>query len=222
MATTTHDEGFHEIQLNGKQLVFLFMAGTVVAVVIFLLGVFVGRGVSAQIGPTDPTLAIQPSPGSAPEIPSIAASTGSGAPATASEDLTYPNHLAGEPPKESLTSARPEPPPPATAAPPSPAPVVSEAPSAPDAPVAARTTVAAEPAGDGFAIQLAALAKRDEAEGIVRRLAGKGYSAYLMAPQAGAPQVYRVRVGKFKDRRQAESVSARLQKEEQFKPWIVR
>ena len=36
------DEGFREIQLNGKQLVFLFMAATVVSVVIFLCGVLVG------------------------------------------------------------------------------------------------------------------------------------------------------------------------------------
>src|SRR5512138_1576316 len=42
------DEGFHEIQLNGKQLVFLFMAATVVSVVIFLCGVLVGRGVRAE------------------------------------------------------------------------------------------------------------------------------------------------------------------------------
>ena len=41
------DEGVHEIQLNGKQLVFMFMAVTVVAVVIFLCGVMVGRGVRA-------------------------------------------------------------------------------------------------------------------------------------------------------------------------------
>ena len=40
----TQDDGFHEIQLNGKQLVFLFMAATVVSVVIFLCGVLVGRG----------------------------------------------------------------------------------------------------------------------------------------------------------------------------------
>ena len=39
------DEGFHEIQLSGKQLVFLFMATTIVAVVIFLCGVQVGRNV---------------------------------------------------------------------------------------------------------------------------------------------------------------------------------
>jgi cell division septation protein DedD len=82
--------------------------------------------------------------------------------------------------------------------------------------------VPTEPSGDGYSIQLAALAKRDEAEGIVRRLTSKGYAAYVMAPAAGTPSVYRVRVGKFKDRREAESVSTRLQKEEQFKPWIVR
>ena len=44
----TQDDGFHEIQLNGKQLVFLFMAATVVSVVIFLCGVLVGRGVRAE------------------------------------------------------------------------------------------------------------------------------------------------------------------------------
>jgi cell division septation protein DedD len=82
--------------------------------------------------------------------------------------------------------------------------------------------VPGEPAGDGFSIQVAALAKRDEAETIVRRLAGKGYQAYLIAPAAGAPSVFRVRVGKFKDRRETDAVFARLQKEEQFKPWIVR
>ena len=42
------DDGLREIQLNGKQLVFLFMASTVVAVVIFLCGVMVGRGVRTQ------------------------------------------------------------------------------------------------------------------------------------------------------------------------------
>jgi cell division septation protein DedD len=39
------EDGFHEIQLSGKQLVFLCMATTVVSIVIFLCGVLVGRGV---------------------------------------------------------------------------------------------------------------------------------------------------------------------------------
>ena len=42
------DDGFHEIQLSGKQLVFLFMATTVISVVIFLCGVLVGRQVRAE------------------------------------------------------------------------------------------------------------------------------------------------------------------------------
>jgi cell division septation protein DedD len=212
MATATHDDGFHEIQLNGKQLVFLFMAGTVVAVVIFLLGVFVGRGVRAEAGAVDPIIAQQST--SVPDVPPVASSSGSEAPASAAEDLSYPSRLGtGDAPREVL---RDTPAPPKVAArQPEPAP-------GPSAPAAGASDVPGEPAGDGFAIQLAALGKRAEAETIVRRLSGKGYSAYLMAPPTGAPAVYRVRVGKFKDRREAESVSARLQKEEQFKPWIVR
>jgi hypothetical protein len=34
--------------------------------------------------------------------------------------------------------------------------------------------------------------------------------------------VFRVRVGKYKERKDAESVAGRLAKEEQFKPWITR
>jgi hypothetical protein len=56
------DDGFHEIQLNGKQLVFLFMAATVVAVVIFLCGVMVGRGVLAGPRPRPPRSRMHQSP----------------------------------------------------------------------------------------------------------------------------------------------------------------
>ena len=42
------EDGFHEIQLSGKQLVFLFMATTVVSIVIFLCGVLVGRGARVE------------------------------------------------------------------------------------------------------------------------------------------------------------------------------
>ena len=51
LAHQAQDDAFREIQLNGKQLVFLFMVATVVSVVIFLCGVFVGRGVRAERAP---------------------------------------------------------------------------------------------------------------------------------------------------------------------------
>jgi DedD protein len=222
MASTT-DDGFHEIQLNGKQLVFLFMAVTVVSVVIFLCGVLVGRGVRSISVPGDPLVAQQAAPAAIGDPPPVAATTGGGAPATAQEDLSYPNRLAsGDQPREQLRSAPPPPP----APPPAPKPPVSAASAAPagssPTPAASAPPVRAEPAGPGYAIQLAALRQRDEADVIARRLAGKGYAAYVLTPEAGAPAVFRVRVGKFKDRREAESVAARLKQEEQFNPWIVR
>jgi hypothetical protein len=34
--------------------------------------------------------------------------------------------------------------------------------------------------------------------------------------------MFRVRIGKYSTRREAEAIAARLQKEDQFKPWITR
>jgi DedD protein len=216
MGTTTTDDTFHEIQLNGKQLVFLFMSVVVAAVVVFLLGVLVGRDVLAQRGPLE---ALAPSDASAPvadaAVPAVAPS---GAPTAANEELSYPSRLSNrEPAPEKLRPASKPPPvrataPPADAAP---APPPVQTASAPAAGLS-------EPAGDGFAIQVAALRQRAEADGVARSLATKGYPAYVLNPESGAPPVFRVRVGKFKERGEAESVAARLQQEEQFKPWIVR
>jgi DedD protein len=219
MATTTNDDSFREIQLNGKQLCFLFMAVVVVSVVIFLCGVLVGRGVRAEVTPIQ--AAATPAPADAPPDP-VASTPPSGTPRTANEDLSYPNRLAsGAAPVEKLRAAET----PARAATP---PATRARDAEPAVGTSAQGAVSAanpgtsEPPGAGFAIQVAALRQRAEADSVVRGLTVKGYPAYVMTPDSGAPAVFRVRVGKFKDRRDAESVAARLQKEEQFKPWIVR
>ena len=227
---TTSDDGFREIQLDGKQLVFLFMAVTVVSVVIFLLGVLVGRNVRAEAA-TDPLASparTAESTGAPPPPPVV--SNPSTPSATANEPLSYPNRLgSGSQPRETLGTGAPrtEVPPattPTPAAPPATAPATdaTRLVAAASAPAPAAPPVAGEPKGTGYAIQLAALGKRDEADAIARRLAAKGYAAYVMAPEAGAPAMFRVRVGKFKERREAEGMAAKLEKEEQFKPWIVR
>ena len=70
-------------------------------------------------------------------------------------------------------------------------------------------------------VQVAALNVRSEADAIAKRLTAKGYQAYVQTP-ANGPSVFRVRVGTFKTRQEAESVAAKLQKEEQFKPWVTK
>jgi len=80
----------------------------------------------------------------------------------------------------------------------------------------------AAPAGDGYVIQVAAMPEHGVADAMAKRLSSKGYSAFVMMADGAKPAMYRVRIGKFKTKREAETVAARLQKEEQFKPWITR
>ena len=71
-------------------------------------------------------------------------------------------------------------------------------------------------------MQVAALNVRSEADAIAKRLSAKGYAAYVQTPSNGTPSVYRVRIGTFKTKREAETIAAKLQKEEQVKPWVTR
>jgi septal ring-binding cell division protein DamX len=244
------DEGFHEIQLNGKQLVFLFMAATVVSVVIFLCGVMVGRGVRdrtlsaaapeapASTAPTDtastqddanartpPDPAAtsgasqpQPPPRSAPQQPAATAAPPSDVPPTPpqEDDAYYDDLVKGR--KDTLTAPKGRT---APATKPVPAPTAKNAPSTSPLPSAPAVTEHTSMSG-GYAVQLAAVRERGEADAIAQRLVAKGYQAYVLVPQPGKPPVYRVQVGRFKSRGDADRVAARLRKNEQFKPWVTR
>jgi septal ring-binding cell division protein DamX len=233
VAHQVQDEGFHEIQLNGKQLVFLFMAATVVSVVIFLCGVLVGRGVRAERaggadGVSVATVADtmpQPAPAPPAQPPAGSDPTAAAAPPPV-DDLSYFKRLE----KSNPAAEQLKPTPGERASAPAPAekgtagPAAKPAPRPDPAPARSPTLEAqsTEPAGQGFAVQIAALNVRSEADAIARRLSSKGYAAYVISPANGTPAVYRVRVGKFPTRREAETIAAKLQKEEQFKPWVTR
>ena len=163
------DEGFREIQLNGKQLIFLFMAVTVVLVVTFLFGVLVGRGVREGAGAgevvsneiaSDP--AIAPVADNAPP-PSPTGGSASPAPAAPpAEELSYADRLLRDTaPEETLkpaAQAAPAPvvqepvapkaaaPPPPAAPPPAPPPPVKESAHAPAPKTPGTPAASAKPA----------------------------------------------------------------------------
>lgn len=245
MAHEIHDDGFHEIQLSGKQLVFLFMATTVVSLVIFLCGVLVGRGVQGARGSVAEAAGLSDATVSATEDDATAAPA-SGEPTPVS-GLSYPESLAAKdgapaPVTAGAASELSNAPPPgaaataAEAAPPVAVPVkepaapVTEAAkaSAPprDVPAPAPpapASAAPAPAEDGgFTVQVTALKNRPEADGIAQRLQARGYKAYVVAPAAGGQVIYKVRVGVNMQRQEADKVMRRLQSEEKFKPWITR
>ena len=227
------DPEVHEIQLNGKQLVFVFMAATVVSVVIFLCGVMVGRGVrvpqadviTAGIGPVaDPTAPLL-------STPSTTTSGSDRVPITAQESLTYAERLDAPGPVNETVRSTPESKPAIAASEPKSAvDVAIDAPAAkreklaPTAEPAAAVEQASftEPAGKGYVVQVMATVTRPEAETIARRLNSKGYPTFISLAGGAAPAKYRVRVGKYSNKRDAEAVFRRLEQEEHFKPWLSR
>ena len=216
------EQGVREIQLNGKQLVFMFMTATVAAVVIFLCGVMVGRGVNTTRASAVAAVTTEPTvdPTSTAAQPSQTSSTdaSSAAPVSSQEDLkelTYAKRLeAPEPPPEPAVE-------PVVAA----VPAIAEQPRVerPQAGVPATKEVdPGVPQGNGFVVQVASLKSRGEADAIAKRLSSKGFPSFVTTPGSSGPKVFRVRVGKYADRREAETVARKLEKEEQFKPWITR
>jgi cell division septation protein DedD len=254
LAHHVQDDAFHEIQLNGKQLVFLFMVTTVVLAVAFLSGVFVGRGVSveraaamAEAGAVAPVTT--PDVLASPEVPPTDAGSDPTAapPPPAVDELSYFSRLERQgQADEDLNPAASAASPPAAAArtenekprdiapPPAPKPDAAaratpslaadaNASATPAAAAASADASLAEPSGQGFVLQVSALNERGPAELIAKRLSAKGYAAYVTTPATGAAsKLYRVRIGKFKTRREAEEIAAKVQKEEQIQPWITR
>jgi cell division septation protein DedD len=215
--------------------------------VIFLCGVMVGRGVradradgasigsdlgtgaaaQASTGPA-PAAPANPMPASAPPNPSDEASTQDALTEKNPKDTTLASagkSKAGSPavapaPKSAAT-AKPALEKPAPAEKPTPAAHADAAASKPPAQVAEPAAPGTVASG-GFAVQITALRDRSEADAIVKRLAAKGYPAYVVNPLPGKPPVYRVQVGRFAERAEADRAASRLQKEEQFSPWVTR
>ena len=233
------DQNFHEIQLSGKQLVFLFISAVGLAVVIFLLGVSVGRGVRGLAvagatvdtgAPGDTVVATAPPPATQPPA-----------------ELSYHDTLQGQgkaargatppaPPPEQTPASAPPPPtepappatkpqaqnppapqkqPPAQATPP---PGSTSAPGATQKPAEPAPKPAAKPpATGGWVVQVMALKSREGADKLASDLKTKGYPAFVGNPARG---LYRVRVGPFAKRAEAEQIAGRLAREGYSSPAV--
>jgi cell division septation protein DedD len=74
-----------------------------------------------------------------------------------------------------------------------------------------------------FAVQVGALRSEQPAQEIAMQLRAKNYPAMVILPDSDAPiPWFRVQVGPYQDRAQAERVRQRLIDEEQFDAFITR
>jgi cell division protein FtsN len=213
------DQHFREIQLSGKQLVFLFMTSVVVAVAVFLLGVSVGRGVGPDTGGAIESLETSASVVPPAEMPAPIELTpadtgyhdslqGTSTPPAEPEPISEP--VADEPTTAPAAPAQPASTPAAPVRP-GPAPVSAPTTAATQKPAPATQKPAAA-AADGWFLQIGAYKSRQNADRQARELTAKGFAASVAPPVAGG--LYRVRVGPFAERPEAVRVQARLRSEE--------
>lgn len=203
-----YDDGaYYEVQLNNKQLVFFFMATLAIAVVVFLCGVMVGRGVR------DATLAAAQNDIAAGLRDAPVAETAGQAMKVAADKpkLDYPERLESDEVENTLKSDNPE-----TA--------VKQKKSKPQTPPPSKPQARRRPTTLGgsegaFTIQVVALKTEDAAQSLLSKLKSKNYRAYL--EDGGEAGLHRVRVGRFPTRAEAEKVAQKLRVEERFKPYIT-
>ena len=215
------EPGFREVQLNTKQVVFLFIAGVAAMVGVFLLGVTVGRGVTSD-RPAEPVQAVDPA--------ADVKAGGAMPPATSPkpDELKYHEVLQGRgrsaapptPPDAPPETPTPTPAPTKTPAP-TPTPTKTPAPTKIPAPTAKPTpTGSPAPAAGGYYVQTNSFGSRANADREVRTLKAKGVEA-AVHDTGGAGARYKVRIGPFATQSAAEAMQARLRKEG-FRPSVTR
>ena len=216
---------------NAKQIVFLFMAAIFVAVLVFLTGVFVGRGVPlvggfSVSGPSSnrqSTSELAPAALSRPRSEPSAAASESG-------QLTYYRRLdESEQLPEAFRSSDTDT-------------IVSKTVEETEnlnksgtlslesdgsgtehtSLLSGNSAVRSPPLIEGFSVQVTAVRSQVSARRVAGQLAEKGYPASVLDPNFDEPiAVYRVRVGPYAERAEAERIMRRLEAEEQLKPFIT-
>jgi hypothetical protein len=208
----TAEDGFHEIQLSGKQLVFLFMTATIVSVFIFLCGVLVGRGArDVRLGEmTTASAATLDAP--QPVVQSGPPATEPPAPADGPDELSYHERLQGTGTANEDLKKTPKADPPTPT--PQPAPPAAAKAAAPiDVPTSGRPGT--------HVVQVFVSRDKAIASALVKKLIGNGYPAFLLPPDSpSVPQIYKVQVGRFNER-DAENAARKLEREGDFKPWVI-
>jgi cell division protein FtsN len=237
------DQNFHEIQLSGKQLLFLFMCIVVLTVVVFLFGVSVGREVRG--GAAQAAGAATP-PSSSPTTETVVPADTPPPTQTAANELSYAQALQGQT-KDAEDPSKVTPPVPAAEEPPSTPPAKAEAPAAPPktaaiptpapptpapkaappaaakaTPPAAKTPTKTVPALTGWQVQVGAYSGNDVASQQVAKLQGKGFPAFVFTePETTPGPRFKVLVGPYSARTEADAILKSLAKEG-YKPFLKR
>jgi cell division septation protein DedD len=181
-----------EVSLDGRQIFYLFFGGAVVACLVFVLGVMVGRRLESRAH-VDRAAATSATRDPLAALDRLAEGKG---------EMTFPAALGSSAPPPVNAVERviepPAPPPPVVEKP-------AEKPAAKPAekkkPAADEPAPASKPDNDDkgkFTLQLSAFQDQAEAEAFLATVKGAGYRAYVVSAEVeGKGTFYRVRLGNY-------------------------
>ena len=209
--------------LSARHLVLVFLGGVALCGVFFSLGFLVGYNErSARMAPVTERVA---TPATIPPTVNTPLETApAGSSGAAPSTTSVPPPLApieasapASPPSEQKPVTAPGTAPPLTAPQPSPAKAERE----PEPGATATPPAAVGEVGVGFTVQVVASRTKQDAEALVKILEGRGYPVFLVTPEYAHANdnLYRVQVGPFKSKDDAEKVRTKLT-QEGFKPFI--
>jgi DedD protein len=206
--------------LSARHLILIFLAGITVCGVFFSLGFLVGF--NERFSRSTPAAEIVAEPSAIPPTvnpPAEYVTPGSGRPSVPSN--RSPDANSTRPGDEAINPSQPEVQKP-VAPDPSPRPaVLADAMAKPETFPPSRPHPSGGDGGEDVTLQVAALRTKQDAGALVAILKRRGYPVFMVSPERAHADdnLFRVQVGPFKTRDDAEKVRAKLGREG-FKPFI--
>lgn len=224
-------EGGGRFEFGWFGILGMFMVFTLGSVVIFFLGIYVGKGLQeSRLAREERVVRLPVSPGESTAEMARVSEEPVAAPPVATASVNLAVRSAVEPPPPAPSAA-----PVVAAAPAAPLPVATPITAAVDVlPTAARVAAApspgpldalakaelpratAKPGNKSWSVQVNATKDQATADRLVSRLSELGYQAFIVRVRLADETWYRVRVGRFPTMEAATAVVMRLKNEERY------
>ncbi len=217
------EKSYYEIQLDNKQLILVFLAAVTVCVLIFVLGVMIGKGQKeAEMAAAARIEKNQAAPEPDKKLPSQVVSDEDSEQKTETQTPKQPvtekevkeNESSSKPEQnfayEDLNKSEPD----------------TDKDPVDEKPVATEPGETEEvpkpgPNATQYTVQVMATSSRSKAEEQMSSLKAKGYRPFMDETTSGDINVFKVRVGRYTDTQQAKEMAVRIKKDLKLETWVA-
>ncbi|HKA90120.1 MAG TPA: SPOR domain-containing protein [Haliangiales bacterium] len=196
-----------EVHLDNRQIFALFFGGAVVACLVFVLGVMVGRRIEARER-------VAAKAATSATVDPLAALDELGADEKADEALAFPTALAGGKSPDAVVP------------PPAPEKVEAKPAEKPAEAKAVKPEKKPEPEKDKkkkFTLQISSFQDKSEADALVAKLAAAGYKPYVILSEVeGKGTFFRVRIGEYRSKSDASDAKEAFERKQRIIAYVTK